>query len=145
MLIDVTAFLQAFIGGLMIGAAALLLLAGLGRVAGISGILGTAWDMSGQGPARFWRLAFLVGLILAPVLAVALGWGQMAPPLESNILVLIAAGLLVGYGTRLGSGCTSGHAVCGLARFSKRSLVATLVFMATAALVVFLRRHFVGA
>jgi hypothetical protein len=145
MLIDISAFFHAFIGGLMIGAATLLLLASIGRIAGISGILGAALDVGGLGAGRFWRLAFLVGLILAPVLAVTFGWGQMAPPLESNMLILIAAGLLVGYGTRLGSGCTSGHAVCGLARFSKRSLVATLVFMVTAALIVFLRRHLLGA
>jgi hypothetical protein len=145
MLIDLPAYLQAFLGGLMIGAAALLLLAGLGRIAGISGILGSAMDWQGQGPQRFWRLAFLGGLILAPVGLIGLGWGRVAPPLESNLIILVLAGLAVGYGTRLGSGCTSGHAVCGLARFSKRSLVATVIFMATAALVVFIRRHLLGA
>lgn len=145
MLIDSGAFAAAFLGGLLIGCAALVLLAGLGRIAGISGILGNALDVAGAGAQRFWRLAFLAGLIVAAPLAVALGWGRMAAPPETNLLVLIGAGLLVGYGTRLGSGCTSGHAVCGLARFSKRSLVATLVFMASAALVVFLRRHILGA
>lgn len=145
MLIDSGAFAAAFLGGLLIGCAALVLLAGLGRIAGISGILGNALDVAGAGAQRFWRLAFLAGLIVAAPIAVSLGWGRMTAPLETNILVLIGAGLLVGYGTRLGSGCTSGHAVCGLARFSKRSLVATLVFMASAALVVFLRRHILGA
>ncbi len=144
MLIDPAAFLHAFIGGLMIGTASLLLLAGLGRIAGISGILGTVLDLGEPGMQRLWRLAFLVGLIVAAPAAVALGWGRLAPPLEGNALILVTAGLVVGYGTRLGQGCTSGHAVCGLARFSKRSLVATFVFMATAALVVFLRRHIMG-
>ncbi|HVJ42712.1 MAG TPA: YeeE/YedE thiosulfate transporter family protein [Dongiaceae bacterium] len=144
MVIDANAFLAAFVGGLLIGCAALLLLAGLGRIAGISGILGNALDVAGTGPQRFWRFAFLAGLIIAPPVVVALGWGRMAAPLETNVVVLIAAGLLVGYGTRLGGGCTSGHAVCGLARFSQRSAVATLIFMASAALAVFLRRHILG-
>jgi hypothetical protein len=145
MLIDLPAYLHAFLGGLMIGGAALLLLAGLGRIAGISGILGSALAWPGQDAQRAWRLAFLAGLVIAPVGVVSLGWGQMAPPLEGNIGILVSAGLAVGYGTGLGSGCTSGHAVCGLARFSKRSLVATVTFMASAALVVFLRRHLLGA
>ncbi|HWT96469.1 MAG TPA: YeeE/YedE thiosulfate transporter family protein [Terriglobales bacterium] len=144
MLVDSTSFAMAFAGGLLIGAATLVLLLGLGRVAGISGILGNALEMAGSGLGRFWRLAFLCGLVIAAPIAVAAGWGRVAPPLESNLLVLIVAGLLVGYGTRLGSGCTSGHAVCGLARFSKRSLVATAVFMASAAVVAFLRRHLLG-
>lgn len=145
MLVDSTSFIMAFAGGLLIGAAALLVLLGLGRIAGISGILGNALDVAGTGPERFWRLAFLCGLVIAAPIAVAAGWGRVAGPPEGNVLVLIAAGLLVGYGTRLGSGCTSGHAVCGLARFSKRSMVATMIFMASAAAVVFLRRHLIGA
>jgi len=145
MLVDSTSFIMAFAGGLLIGAAALLVLLGLGRIAGISGVLGNALDVAGTGPERFWRLAFLSGLVIAAPVAVAAGWGRVAGPLEGNVLVLIAAGLLVGYGTRLGSGCTSGHAVCGLARFSKRSMVATVIFMASAAAVVFLRRHLIGA
>jgi uncharacterized membrane protein YedE/YeeE len=145
MLVDTNSFAMAFAGGLLIGIAVLVLLLGLGRIAGISGILGNALDVAGSGLGRFWRLAFLAGLIIAAPIVIAAGWGRVAPPLEGNLLVLVGAGLLVGYGTRLGSGCTSGHAVCGLARFSKRSVAATVIFMASAAAVVFLRRHLLGA
>jgi uncharacterized membrane protein YedE/YeeE len=145
MIIDLTAFAAAFAGGLLIGVASLLLLVATGRIAGISGILGNAFARDEAAPGWWWRSAFLFGLIAAPVLTVDAGLGGMAPPLETRWPVLIVAGLLVGYGTRLGSGCTSGHAVCGLARLSPRSLVATLTFMATAALVVFIRRHWLGA
>jgi uncharacterized membrane protein YedE/YeeE len=125
-------------GGALIGAAAALLWLTLGRIAGISGILaGTL------APDRGWRLAFLAGLIGAP-----LGWALLAGAPELQItatpLTLIAAGLLVGFGTRLGSGCTSGHGVCGLARLSPRSMAATGIFMATAAAVVFAMRHLLG-
>jgi uncharacterized membrane protein YedE/YeeE len=142
--VDTASFVMAFAGGLLIGAAVLVLLLGLGRIAGISGILGNALDVAGPNLGRFWRPAFLLGLVIAAPITVAAGLGHFTAPLEGNVLVLIGAGLLVGYGTRLGSGCTSGHAVCGLARFSKRSLVATVLFMMSAAAVVFLRRHLFG-
>lgn len=125
-------------GGALIGAAAALLWLTLGRIAGISGILAGTLT-----PDRGWRLAFLAGLIGAP-----LGWALLAGAPELQItatpLTLIAAGLLVGFGTRLGSGCTSGHGVCGLARLSPRSMAATGIFMATAAAVVFAMRHLLG-
>ena len=114
-------------GGALIGLSAVMAMVLFGRIAGITGIAtqGLGLGVSSDGRERGWRIAFLVGLVAAPV---ALG----------------AAGLLVGFGTALGSGCTSGHGVCGLARLSPRSLAAVATFMATAALTVFVLRHVVG-
>ena len=126
-------------GGVLIGLGALLLLAGLGRVAGISGLLGAS--LGGEFGTAFWRPAFLVGLIAAPLgLGLLLG-GPVEVRIEAAGPLLVLAGILVGFGTRLGSGCTSGHGVCGLARLSPRSLVATVTFMLVAGLTVFLLRH----
>jgi hypothetical protein len=128
-------------GGAMIGAAAALLWLSLGRIAGISGILG---GLAGAPPAdRGWRFAFLAGLVGAP-LAYALLLGPPETTITAGPALLIAAGLLVGFGTRLGGGCTSGHGVCGLARLSPRSIAATGVFMAVAAATVFVTRHLIG-
>lgn len=114
-------------GGVLIGLAASSLVLGIGRVAGISGIVG---GLLGAGPGdRYWRLVFIGGLLFAPFL-----WRALGPlpnmHVESGIPLVLIAGLLVGYGSRLGSGCTSGHGVCGIARMSPRSIVATGVFMA---------------
>ena len=130
----------ALLGGALIGLAAALLLLASGRIAGISGILGGA--LAGPGEDRGWRLAFLIGLPLGAAV-VSLVRGGLAISVSASPGVLIAAGLLVGFGTQLGSGCTSGHGVCGIARLSPRSLVATGVFMAAAAAVVFVTRHLV--
>lgn len=115
------------LGGALIGSAAALLLAVHGRIAGISGILG-GLITSRERSERSWRLAFLVGLITGPALY-RLFYGALPLQLEADVPTLLAAGLLVGFGTRLGSGCTSGHGVCGLARLSPRSLMATITFM----------------
>jgi len=124
-----TSILWATVGGGLIGLAASWLLLAKGRVAGISGIVGGLlgkWDVQSA-----WRLSFLMGLLLGGgVLMLALPAAIAAPADRSLVLVAIA-GALVGYGTRLSKGCTSGHGVCGLTRFSFRSLVATLTFMAT--------------
>jgi uncharacterized membrane protein YedE/YeeE len=135
-----TAFtpLTASAGGLLIGAAAALLWLACGRVAGVSGILGTALEAPGADGG--WRVAFLAGLPLGALLVSALR-GGLEIEVGASAPVLAGAGLLVGFGTQLGSGCTSGHGVCGLARGSRRSLVATLTFMATGALTVFVVRH----
>lgn len=114
-------------GGLLIGLSAILMVIMAGRIAGISGIVGGLFKPT-QGDLG-WRLAFVAGMVSAPWIYVAL-FGGFAFESHSNTFVLIVAGLLVGYGTRLGSGCTSGHGVCGLSRLSPRSLAATLVFMA---------------
>lgn len=134
----------AMAGGALIGAAAVLLLATVGRVAGISGI--AAGSLRAAEGERGWRWAFLLGLLAAAGLVL---WWQSLPEASPRVLLrdalpawqLIGAGLLVGFGTRLGSGCTSGHGVCGMARGSKRSLLAVLVFMACAMLTTFLVRH----
>lgn len=131
--------LSATAGGILIGLSAIMLMASLGRIAGISGILGGALSLTGGD--RGWRIAFLAGLLL-PGVAVLAG---IAPRPDiafvANGWLLALAGLLVGFGTRLGSGCTSGHGVCGLARLSRRSLVATATFMAFGVATVFLIRH----
>ncbi len=127
----------AALGGVMIGAAAAGLLLVNGRIAGISGILGGAVGPGGKA----WQWAFLGGLVGAGVAARLLG--LITPPAlsEESLGGLVLAGLLVGFGTRLGSGCTSGHGVCGLANLSRRSLVATLTFMLVAGVTVFVIRH----
>jgi uncharacterized membrane protein YedE/YeeE len=131
----------ALLGGALIGLSAGALMLGVGRIAGISGIVGGL--LSGQ-PDRSWRLWFLVGLLGAPVaLAMAGLVGPIHPPSAGWLTAL--AGVLVGVGTRLGSGCTSGHGVCGMARLSLRSIVATGVFMGVAVLTVFVVRHALGA
>jgi uncharacterized protein len=125
---------KSLLGGMLIGAGSAALLLLNGRIAGISGILENS--IRGVFGPKAWRLAFLIGLVL-PALFVGLGsieFGQGLP-------LLAFAGLLVGVGTRLGSGCTSGHGVCGVANLSPRSLVATLCFMVVAAATVFLVRH----
>lgn len=122
-------------GGAAIGAAASLLLLFTGEIAGISGIhAGLLRGDSGRG---HWRAAFLVGLVLPGLWLAARG----TTPATGPLLLLIVAGLLVGTGTRIGGGCTSGHGVCGIANFSQRSLLATVTFMATAMLTVFIVRH----
>ena len=128
------------LGGALIGLAAALLLLLNGRIAGISGILGGIIKSDATGE-RFWRMAFICGLMLGAALY-AFMRGGLPLRMQAAGPMLILAGLLVGFGTRLGSGCTSGHGVCGLARRSPRSLVATMIFMIVAALTVFLTRHF---
>jgi len=129
---------SAAIGGALIGLAATLLMLVAGRIAGISGILGDLVDLAGSD--RLWRLAFLAGLIAAP-LVLAAGGHKLSAPAMPGWIIVIAAGLLVGFGTRLGSGCTSGHGICGIARLSPRSIAATVTFVAVAMLVVAITRH----
>lgn len=126
-------------GGALIGCAAVLLLLLNGRIAGISGILGGLITSPGSGE-RAWRLAVIVGLITGAGLYSFFARG-LPLDLQAGTVTLALAGLLVGSGTRLGSGCTSGHGVCGLARRSPRSLAATLLFMAVAAVTVYVTRH----
>lgn len=132
---------SAAIGGALIGLSAAILWVGNGRIAGISGIIGML--VGGAGKDRAWRLSFLAGLVGAPVLWMFVT-GAPTVVVGAGPAALVGAGLLVGYGTRLGSGCTSGHGVCGMARLSKRSLAATMLFMAAAAVTVYLTRHVTG-
>ncbi len=132
--------LSAALGGGLIGLSALLLFWLDGRIAGISGILGNLLE----GREIGWRIAFLLGFIAAPALYAAAG-GSL-PPLSvtASVPLLLIGGFLVGFGTRLGNGCTSGHGVCGIARLSPRSIAATCIFMAAAAATVFIMRHLIG-
>lgn len=129
---------QSLIGGLLIGFSTLLMILWLGKVAGISGIVGQSW--SAPAGDRAWRLAFVAGLVLSPLLY-ALARPLPVVDIQASTPWLVVAGMLVGFGSRLGSGCTSGHGVCGLSRLSLRSLVATVTFMLVAILVVWLWRH----
>lgn len=128
-----------FGGGALIGLAAVLLLAANGRIAGISGILNGVMT-SPSNAERLWRLVFIVGLIAGASLYRLLS-GALPIQLLSGPLMLAAAGVLVGFGTKLGSGCTSGHGVCGLARLSPRSVLATIVFMGFGIATVYIVRH----
>jgi len=128
-----------FLGGMLIGLATVLLLALNGRIAGVSGILSGAVTA----PDRFdrsWRLLFILGLMAGAALYRVFS-GALPVQIEAGMPTLVVAGLLVGFGTRLGSGCTSGHGVCGLARLSPRSLAATITFMLFGMLTVYLTRH----
>lgn len=136
--------MSAFIGGALIGLSAVLLLLLNGRVAGVSGIAGGLLATNTR-PSRdevSWRVLFLLGLALG-----AAAYSLVAPVtihIDTSLPVLALGGLLVGFGTRLGNGCTSGHGVCGVARLSQRSLVATAIFVVTAMVTVFIVRHVVG-
>jgi len=134
--------LSATLGGALIGASAVVLMATIGRIAGISGIAGGL--ATARSPDRGWRVSFLIGLVGIPALA-----GFARPELfQSDFSVslpwIILAGIIVGIGTTLGNGCTSGHGVCGNARLSIRSVIATLTFMATGIATVFVMRHVLG-
>jgi uncharacterized membrane protein YedE/YeeE len=133
----------ALIGGALIGLSAVLLMLSLGRIAGISGILAGCLTLADADKA--WRLWFLAGLVAAPLVGSWIGLPTVQPVMPSNWTLVIVAGALVGFGTRYGGGCTSGHGVCGIARLSPRSMVATVVFMAVAIVVVFVIRHGLGA
>jgi uncharacterized protein len=139
-----TAFdpVSAAIGGALIGLAAALLMLLTGRVAGISGILAGCLSLTG-GDWR-WRAAFIVGLVVAPLTGGIAGYALSEPQMPQSWTVVVIAGLLVGFGTRLGGGCTSGHGVCGVSRLSPRSLTATAIFFVTAIVVVAITRHVLG-
>lgn len=127
--------LESLLGGVLIGLAATLMLAMLGRICGVSGIIGGL-----LAPARNdagWRIAFVAGLLAGGAIALQIRPEALAMTLDRSPVALAVAGLAVGFGTRMGSGCTSGHGVCGLARGSVRSLTATLVFMASGVATVF--------
>lgn len=140
-MIDGQAFTPvSLVGGLMIGAATVILLLGIGRIAGISGI---AASLLKPKRVELWPVLFVVGLVVSPLLY------QLASPLPvvdvtRSLPLLIIAGLLVGFGTRLGSGCTSGHGICGNARLSPRSMAATVTFMLFGILTVYIGRHVLG-
>lgn len=128
------------LGGILIGLAAMGLLATLGRIAGVSGIL---WGAI-AGPDSNWRLLFLIGLVAGGALIHTITGKPVPGPSDSPLWLAALGGVVVGLGTRMGSGCTSGHGVCGIGRLSMRSVVATLTFMATGIVTVFVVRHLIG-
>ena len=132
---------MSLLGGVMIGVSAVILMGFLGRVAGISGIVGGLFQSDVFDVV--WRLVFLLGLIAAPLFYGLIVNKQPDFAVTGDVVFLIVGGLLVGFGAIFGSGCTSGHGVCGLSRFSKRSFVAVVVFMVSAAITVFVMRHLV--
>lgn len=135
--------LSAAIGGALIGLSAVLLMLLTGRIAGISGIFGDLLNPDSRD--RGWRIAFIAGLVLAPLLAGWIGYGMPTPKLPPSWTVILGAGLLVGFGSRMGGGCTSGHGICGIARLSGRSIAATVIFMLTAVATVAITRHVLGS
>ena len=136
-------WIWGLIGGLMIGSAAALFLLFNGRIMGASGIIGGLVDRSGL---RDWaeRAAFLAGLVVVPALMLPLYSVEVSTNITSNLAVVIAGGLLVGIGTRLANGCTSGHGVCGISRFSLRGIVATVFYLLAGGLTMVLFRHVMG-
>jgi uncharacterized protein len=129
-------------GGILIGLAATLLLLFNGRIAGISGIMGGL--MNTRRTELFWRLAFLVGIVTGAFLLHAIKPEFYQPRVNFPVWLLALGGFLVGFGTRMGKGCTSGHAVCGIARLSLRSIVATVSFMTAGFITVYIVRHLLG-
>lgn len=134
--------IKSFIGGALIGIAAVILMLFAGRIAGVSGMVGRLLPPYGQ-PGLSTAAAFIAGLVAAPLAYTTVSGLPVQQTVSDNLPLLAGAGLLVGFGTALGSGCTSGHGVCGLSRLSPRSLAATLIFMATAFLTVFVVRHLI--
>ncbi|PAU81098.1 hypothetical protein CK501_05915 [Halovibrio salipaludis] len=149
---DTASLLNGVAGGVLIGASAVFLMGMMGRIAGISGIVsGMLYEPVSS--ERLWKGAFVLGLVLGPLMLtlVAPQWGNVAGVAEgaigapvASVPVMVVAGLLVGLGTGLGAGCTSGHGVCGMARLSTRSIMATLVFLACGMATVFIVRHLLG-
>jgi len=130
------------IGGMLIGISAVMLMHFNGRIAGISGILGRLfppYDSANPGGAA----AFIIGLLAAPLIYAAVTEAPFAQTVSGNVSLMVFGGLLVGFGAAFGGGCTSGHGVCGIARLSSRSLIATVIFMGTAFVTVYLMRHVV--
>lgn len=136
---------EALVGGALIGSAVFVLFHTLGRIAGVSGMLGAVLRAATPAGERVWRLAFLFGLLVGPLLAIAILSQPLVQPSSAGLPVLVFAGLAVGLGTGLANGCTSGHGVCGVSRLSLRSIVATGVFMALGFLTASVGRHlFIG-
>src|SRR3984885_11940973 len=134
--------ISATIAGALIGLSAVLLMLLNGRIAGITGIAGGLIDPISTD--RVWRATFIAGLIATPLSAMLIGYTVPVPQMPTSMVTIAVAGLLVGFGTRMSNGCTSGHGICGIARLSPRSLVATGIFMVAAIVVVAITRHGIG-
>ena len=143
---EFTPLASAF-GGALIGLSAVLLMALNGRIAGVSGIGSSVlppWTERLDNNDLAWRLAFIIGIMMAPLLVQTVSGEAIQQTVSSNISLMVNAGLITGVGSGYGGGCTSGHGVCGMSRLSMRSIIATCTFMATAFMTVFITRHMVG-
>lgn len=140
---EFTPYISA-LGGVLIGIAAVILLAFQGRIAGISGMVGRLLPPYTNKEGIITAAGFVIGMVIAPITYMAITGMPVLQTVSSNYPVLIIAGLLVGFGAIIGNGCTSGHAVCGISRFSARSIVATIIFMITAIITVYITRHVIG-
>lgn len=138
LLFSIADYSNPLVGGMLIGLSTVMLWWSIAKIAGISGIVASLWQPNS--PDFAWQLAFFVGLLVSPLLVAGL-FGLTAITVSSSPWLYVIAGLLVGVGTRMGSGCTSGHGICGNARFSPRSLLATIVFMSAGFVTVFIGRH----
>ena len=136
-------YFLALLGGAMIGLAAVMLMATQGSILGVSGILNNL--LPPKSSTADWRISFVLGVLVAPILTMIFTGNAPKVDITSNLPLLIIGGVLVGFGTVLGNGCTSGHGVCGLSRLSTRSLVATVIFMITAIITVWVMRSATGA
>jgi len=143
-MIDFQIYLMPLLGGFLIGCAVLILMLSIGRIAGISGITSSLLNTKSEG-GKLWRIVFIIGLILGPFILNIFELSQQSFIGTASIPVIIISGFLVGFGSHLGNGCTSGHGVCGIGRFSKRSLLATCSFMTSAMITVYIIRHLLGA
>ena len=143
MLVDVPAWIRGWVGGLLIGSSALLLMASQGKIAGISGVVGGLLAPAATGQ-RAWRLLFVADLLVGALLVQWVTGRWVTTAIPASLGLMVVAGFVVGVGTRMGNGCTSGHGVCGLGRRSPRSLVAVMVFMSVAVATVFVSRHVLG-
>lgn len=141
--VNLETWTRAAIGGGMIGLAAALMIVFNGRIAGVSGVLG-GLILDRQGAEAPWRVLFLGGLIAGAAVVILARPDLAQAGLQTGWVGMVAAGLIVGFGTRMGSGCTSGHGVCGIGRLSQRSIVATCTFMAAGFVTVFVLRHLLG-
>ena len=135
---------QSLAGGVLIGLASVLLMLSLGRIMGATGILAGVLTPSAH-PDKGWRLAILAGMVSGPLALMVLSGAMPAVEVPVSMPMLVLGGFLVGIGVTYGSGCTSGHGVCGMARLSRRSIAATLTFMLTTGLTVYIIRHILGA
>lgn len=133
---------DALLGGMLLGLSAVILLLINGRIAGISGIFSGLFNATKRDVS--WRVLFLIGMITAGIVASMLGLEYPDYTISGSLVTITVAGLLVGFGTKIGNGCTSGHGICGIGRLSKRSIVATIVFMLVAIITVYVRFHLLG-
>lgn len=136
--------IESLVGGILIGISALILMVAFGQIAGISGILGRLLPPWKPTNDLYWRIAFIAGLIFSSLILTFFTGISVVQTVSENKIIMILSGLIVGVGTGIGNGCTSGHGVCGISRLSLRSIIATIIFMSFGIITVFVIRHMLG-